>query len=73
MTQASSSGTTYLRIRGGMRMERNGAFWHISRCMPQVLRASLQAGPASAGAIGDTSKTCLKVLWNTWRRTSFRM
>jgi hypothetical protein len=38
-------------------MEQIGAFWNASRCQPQVLRESLQAGPASADAIGDKSKT----------------
>ena len=38
-------------------MEQIGAFWNTSRCQPQVVRESLQAGPASADAIGDNSKT----------------
>ena len=38
-------------------MEQIGAFWNASRCQPRVLRESLQAGPASADAIGDKSKT----------------
>ncbi len=38
-------------------MEQIGAFWNASRCQPQVLRESLQAGPASADAIEDKSKT----------------
>src|SRR5271165_4047227 len=38
-------------------MEQIGAFWNASQCQPQVVRESLQAGPASADAIGDKSKT----------------
>ena len=38
-------------------MEQIGSFWNASRCQPRVLRESLQAGPASADAIGDKSKT----------------
>jgi hypothetical protein len=47
-------------IRGEVRLEQIGAFWNASRCQPQVVRESLQAGPASADAIGDTSKACRK-------------
>ena len=39
-------------------MEQIGAFWNASRCQSQVVRESLQAGPASADAIGDKSKAC---------------
>jgi hypothetical protein len=37
-------------------MERNGIFWGISRCKPQMLRASLQAVPASAGSSGTSPR-----------------